>query len=57
MQYFFEIITCDPSLYTKDLPDFIVCSFMEHFIGLKKVVSVNPLYNDTVCSKISLTLK
>ena len=34
----YEIITCDPSLYTKDLPDFIVCSFMEHFIGLKKVV-------------------
>ena len=37
IQYFLEIITCEPSLYTMDHPDFIVCSFMEKPIGLKKV--------------------
>ena len=30
-----EIITCDPSIYTMDHPDFIVCSLMENSIGLK----------------------
>ena len=33
----FDIITCDPSTYTMDHPDFIVCSFMESSIGLKRV--------------------
>ena len=27
----------DPSIYTMDHPDFIVCSFMENSIGLKRV--------------------
>ena len=26
---YLEIFTCDPSIYTMDYPDFIVCSFME----------------------------
>ena len=25
-----KIISCDPSIYTMDYPDFIVCSFMEN---------------------------
>ena len=33
---YFEIITCDPSIYTMDLSDFIVCSFMENDINLKR---------------------
>ena len=28
-----EIITCEPSIYIMDHPDFIVCSFMENFNG------------------------
>ena len=35
MQYFFELITCDPSIYLMD-PDFIECSCMEKSIGLKR---------------------
>ena len=34
---FSEIIICDPSIYTMDYPDFILCSFMENSIGLKRV--------------------
>ena len=34
------IITCCPSIYTMDHPDFIVCSFMENSIGLKRVKRV-----------------
>ena len=34
---FWEIIICDPSIYTMDHPIFIVCSFMENSIGLKKI--------------------
>ena len=34
---FLEIITCDPSLYTMDHPNFIACSFTENSIGLKTV--------------------
>ena len=30
-------MTCDPSRYIMDHPDFIVCSFMENSIGLKRV--------------------
>ena len=32
-----EIITCNPSIHTIDHPDFIVCSFMENSIGLKRL--------------------
>ena len=32
-----EITACDPSIYTIDHPDFIVCSYMENFIGLLRV--------------------
>ena len=32
-----EIITCDPSIYTMDHPDLIVCGFMEDSIDLKRV--------------------
>ena len=35
--YYFEIITCDPSIYTMDHPDFILSNFMESFIGVKMV--------------------
>ena len=31
------ITTCNPSIYTMVHPDFIVCSFMENSIGLKRV--------------------
>ena len=34
--FYSEIITCDPSIYPKTHPDFIVCSFMENSIGLKR---------------------
>ena len=34
---FFEILTCEPSIDVMDHPDFIVCSFMENSIGLKRV--------------------
>ena len=33
----FLILTYDPSIYTVDHPHFIVCSFMENSIGLKRV--------------------
>ena len=36
-QYFLKIIATDPLLYTMDHPDFIVCSFMEISISLKRV--------------------
>ena len=36
IQYFLKIITCDPSMYTMDNPDFIVLSFMENSIDLKR---------------------
>ena len=38
IQYFIEIITCNPSLYTMDQTDFIVGSFMENSTGLKSVI-------------------
>ena len=38
IEYCLQIITCDPSIYTVDHPDFIVCSFMENSIGLKGVI-------------------
>ena len=37
IQYFWESITFDPSLYTMHHPDFIVCNFMVNSIGLKRV--------------------
>ena len=37
IHYFLELITCHPSVYTMDHPDFIICSFTENFIGLKRV--------------------
>ena len=37
IQYYFEIITCDTSIYAMDHPDFIVCGFMENSFGLKRV--------------------
>ena len=38
IQYFLEIITCDPSIYTMDHPDLIIiCYFMENSIGPKRV--------------------
>ena len=37
-QYILEILTCDPSIYTMDHPDFIVCSFIEYSICLKSVL-------------------
>ena len=37
IQYFKEIITIDPSIYTMVHPDLTVSSFMEKFIGFQKV--------------------
>ena len=37
LQYFLEIITIDPAIYTIDNPDFIVCSLMANSIELKRV--------------------
>ena len=37
---FVEIIINDPSTYTMDNPDFMVCGFMENSIGLKKVKTI-----------------
>ena len=34
---FLEFVTRDPSIYTMGHPDFIVCSFMDNSIGLKRV--------------------
>ena len=34
---YFLIIACDHSIYIMDHPDFIVCSFMESSIGLRRV--------------------
>ena len=36
MQYYLEIITCDPSLYTKDHTDLDVSNFMGNSIGTKR---------------------
>ena len=35
-----EIITCDHSVCTMDHLDSIVCSFMESFIGLIRVINI-----------------
>ena len=37
IQYYLEIITCDPSIYLVDHPDLIVSSLIEISIGLKRV--------------------
>ena len=37
---FSETITCGPSIYTIDHPDFTVSNFMEKSVGLKSVKSV-----------------
>ena len=44
MQYNLEIINCDPSIYTKDHPDFIVCSFIEYSICQKRVKMVQSCF-------------
>ena len=36
-QYFFDIITCDHFMISMEYSDFIICSFMENSIGLKRV--------------------
>ena len=50
IQYSLKIITCDPSIYIMDHPNFNVCSFMESSIGLKRVkmtlkIGPSPSYN------------
>ena len=40
IEFILKVITCDRSIYTMDNPDFIVYSFMENYIGLKKVNSI-----------------
>ena len=37
IQIVLVIITSEPLIYTMDLPNFIVCSFMGNSIGLKRV--------------------
>ena len=43
-----EIITCDPSIYTMNHPDFTVSSFMGIFIGPRRVKASNPLLTENV---------
>ena len=38
MQFYFEIITCDPLMYTMDLPKFIVSIRKEEFISVLRVL-------------------
>ena len=45
---YFEIITCDPSMYTMDHSDLIVCSFMEKGINLKRVFFANQCISITL---------
>ena len=40
MQNILEIIPSDPSIYTMDHTDFIVCSFVENSIGLKGIIEL-----------------
>ena len=37
IEFFLEIITCDPSIYIMDRPELTVSNVMEQSIGLKKV--------------------
>ena len=52
--FFGKIINCDPSIYTMDHPDFIVCSFMENSIGSKRVKG--GFYACVISTKNSLSL-
>ena len=36
-QYCWEVITCDPTIYTRDHPDLTVLKFVEKSIGPKRV--------------------
>ena len=38
MQFYFKIITCDPLMYTMDLPKFIVSIQKEEFISALRVL-------------------
>ena len=51
-----KIIIYDPTIYTIDHPDFIVCSFMENSIGLKRIYSYMSLRGSSAKNK-SETLK
>ena len=46
MQYFFEIITCDLSIYTMDHPDLNVSNFMGNSMGTKR--------DNTICHSITI---
>ena len=50
-----EIMTCDPSVYTMDHPDFIVCSFIGISIVLKRINKSMNLQKFTIPSVSSLT--
>ena len=43
IEYFFEIITSDPSISTMDHPDLTVSNFNENSIGPKRVKDIQPL--------------
>ena len=40
IQYFLEIITCDPSIYKMDHPELIVSNFMEKSFHLQRVKDI-----------------
>ena len=44
IKFILEMITCEPSIYTMDRPDFIVCNCMKNSIGLKRVNSFKITY-------------
>ena len=48
--YFLKFITCHPSIYAIYNPDFIVSSFMENCIDLKKVKYIARLRAEHVMS-------
>ena len=52
---FLESITCDTSINTMDHPDFIVCSFTENVIVLKRV-TINAIGVVYICTVWSVLL-
>ena len=58
LQYFWEIITGDPSIYTVDHTDFIVCSYIENLVSLKRVRSLHEIIvNATTLTQEQMLLK
>ena len=48
IQYVLEIMTCNPLIYTMHNPDFIICSLVENFFGLKRVKCLIFLFQESL---------